>query len=107
VHDPFAKTIHSLEKRAASVKEIDFDIARATQLVSVFNCLRLFYPRPYLCLFDSLALLEFLAHHGLSPKWIFGVRGEPFEAHCWLQTRETVLNDTVERASSYYTIMTI
>jgi Transglutaminase-like superfamily len=84
-----------------------FDIERARSLTSVFDSLRLFYPRPYLCLFDSLALINFLARFGLYPDWVFGVQADPFEAHCWVQTGSVVLNDTVERVSAFTPIMYI
>jgi hypothetical protein len=71
----------------------------------VFDSLRLFYPRPYLCLFDSLALIHFLARFGLYPDWVFGVQADPFEAHCWVQAGSVVLNDTVERVSAFTPIM--
>lgn len=81
----------------------DFD--RAHSLVLVFNRLRWFYPRPYLCLFDSLALLHFLARFDVYPDWVFGVSADPFEAHCSVQWGNMVLNDTVERVSALTPIM--
>jgi hypothetical protein len=83
------------------------DFERARSLVSVFDRLRLFYPRSYLCLFDSLALIHFLARFGVFPDWVFGVTADPFEAHCWVQAGSVVLNDTVERVSAFTPIMTI
>ena len=82
-----------------------FDFERARSLVSVFERLRLFYPRSYLCLFDSLALIHFLARFHLYPDWVFGVNADPFEAHCWVQAGNVVLNDTVQRVSSFTPIM--
>lgn len=82
-----------------------FDSQRARSLISVFGSLRWFYPRPYLCLFDSLALIEFLAHFNLYPDWVFGVTADPFEAHCWVQSGGVVLNDTIERVSAFTPIM--
>ena len=84
-----------------------FDLERARSLVSVFDSLRLFYSRPYLCLFDSLALIHFLARFGLYPDWVFGVQADPFEAHCWVQAGSVVLNDTVERVSAFTPIMCV
>ena len=82
-----------------------FDIERAHSFVAVFNSLRLFYPRPYQCLFDSLALIHFLARFGIYPDWVFGVTADPFEAHCWVQADSVVLNDTIERVSAFTPIM--
>ena len=82
-----------------------FDFERARSLASVFERLRLFYPRSYLCMFDSLALIHFLARFDLYPDWVFGVNADPFEAHCWVQAGRVVLNDTVQRVSSFTPIM--
>jgi hypothetical protein len=81
------------------------DIERARSLASVFERLRLFYPRSYLCLFDSLALIHFLARFQVYPDWVFGVSADPFEAHCWVQAGSLVLNDTVARVSAFTPIM--
>lgn len=59
------------------------------------------------CLLDSLALFRFLARRGHRPTLVFGVRLDPFAAHCWLQTREAVLNDPAEHASAFTPILAI
>jgi hypothetical protein len=84
-----------------------FDLDRARSLVSVFARLRLFYPRGYLCLFDSLALIHFLAFFGVYPDWVFGVLEEPFESHCWVQAGRVVLNDRVAQIAGYTPIMSV
>jgi len=53
------------------------------------------------CLPRSLALIDFLDRHGATAQLIFGVRTHPFEAHCWVQTGDVILNDTVSRACWY------
>ena len=83
------------------------DIERARSLMLVFERLRLFYPRSYLCLFDSLALIHFLARFDVYPDWVFGVNADPFEAHCWVQAGNVVLNDTVARVSGFTPIMVV
>lgn len=72
---------------------------------TLFDHLRPFYVRNYLCRFDSLALIEFLALRCLFPTWIFGVSSEPFGAHCWIQQEDCVLNDTVEYVTRFTPIM--
>ena len=75
------------------------------ELCLIFHCMRPYYARSYLCRFDSLALIEFLAPHHCFPLWVFGVRCEPFGAHCWVQDDEYVLNDSVEVVQQYTPIM--
>ncbi|MGB6449413.1 MAG: lasso peptide biosynthesis B2 protein, partial [Steroidobacteraceae bacterium] len=80
---------------------------RAVRLAAVFDALRPIYPRPYLCTFDSLALVHFLAYHRLHARWVFGVRADPFYAHCWVQYGDTLLNDAVERVLPLTPIMAV
>ena len=59
------------------------------------------------CLFESLALGEFLASQGLFPRIVFGVDANPFAAHCWLQWDDVVINDSPEYVSRFTPIMVI
>jgi hypothetical protein len=59
------------------------------------------------CLYECLALLEFLARYRIYPTWVFGVQTRPFSAHCWIQHSHAVLNDTIDRTGLYTPIMTI
>jgi hypothetical protein len=77
-------------------------------LVSAFATLRpFFFTAKDACLFDALALSEFLASYAIYPRWVFGVQARPFVAHCWLQLDGIVLNDTVEHVKQYSTIMVV
>lgn len=83
------------------------DVQKARHLTATFRKLRMFFPRRYLCLFEALALLEFLACYEIFPRWVFGVRLEPWGAHCWVQHGEMVFNDGVEEVSGYTPVMAI
>jgi hypothetical protein len=78
-----------------------------TKQVAAFRRLRSIFPREHVCLFDSLALVDFLAYSNLFPQWVFGIRLSPFSAHCWVQVGETVLNDSVEGVAHFTPIMAI
>ena len=84
------------------------DLERVRQLVDAFDRLRVFlFSSREECLHDSLAVIEFLARHGVFPAWVFGVRARPFIAHCWVQSGGVVCNDTVEHVSTYVPIMVV
>lgn len=83
------------------------DVTHASRLLAAFKDLRPLYPRPYLCLFDSLALLEFLASYRIFPRFVFGVIADPFQAHCWLQEGSVVVNDDLERVGRYKPILSL
>jgi hypothetical protein len=76
-------------------------------LISEFFAWRGFYSRPNACLLDSLSLLHFLARFHIFPSWVFGVIAEPFQAHCWLQWRDLVLNDSLPHIEGYTPIMLV
>ena len=102
------QTVRSIESRKLqqTVSPTSSDNS-LQELVTVFRHLRPYYPRKYLCLYDSLALVEFLSHYGLYPQWVFGVAVDPFNAHCWVQDTNCVLNDSLEFVRRYTPIMVV
>jgi hypothetical protein len=102
------ETIARVQRRKVSrTRATSLDVDRARELVAIFGRLRSFFPRRYLCLYDSLALIEFLARYEIFPSWIFGVRLEPWAAHCWVQEAGLIFNETVEEAAGYTPVMAI
>jgi hypothetical protein len=84
------------------------DLQHVRKLVEAFTRYRIFlFSSKDECLYDSLALIEYLARHGVYPDWVFGVQTRPFYAHCWVQYGGVVFNDTVEHVSGYTPIMVV
>lgn len=105
---PIAQIVTAVckRKRSRSVAgPVDFN--RTAHLTMDFLHYRPLFPRNYLCLFDSLALIRFLSRFDLYPDWVFGVREAPFTAHCWVQDGAVVLNDHLENVDLYTPIMTV
>src|SRR5581483_7635697 len=105
---PFERVIRKFtaRRRAGLAAEVPLDLEAARRLVQTFARLRVFFfTSKNECLFDSLALLGFLARYGIYADWVFGVQARPFAAHCWVQKDEVVFNDTVEHVSGYAPIM--
>ena len=94
-------------KAGLRAKQPTFDVERARGVARKYETLRVFYPKPFVCLYDSLALLEFMAHYRLYPQWVYGVRTHPWGAHCWLQHEDTVINDLTEEVCSFTPIMAV
>jgi len=83
-------------------------VSHLDELVAAFATLRpFFFAAKDACLFDALALSEFLAGYRVYPQWVFGVQSRPFAAHCWLQLDGLVLNDTVDHVKRYTPIMVV
>ncbi|MDP3082851.1 MAG: lasso peptide biosynthesis B2 protein [Rubrivivax sp.] len=59
------------------------------------------------CLFDSLALMNFLAGERLFPSWVIGVKTGPFRAHSWVQSGDLVLNDQHENVRRFKPILVV
>jgi hypothetical protein len=107
--NPLHRTVHEVKDRRQRGREgrPGFDPVKTRALIGDFETLRYIFPRKYLCLFDSLALIHFLAAYGQFPTWVFGVDAEPFAAHCWLQEGAILLNDTLPNVSRYTPIMAV
>ncbi|MEI9985565.1 MAG: lasso peptide biosynthesis B2 protein [Aliidongia sp.] len=84
-----------------------FDESRCRELVAVFGVMRPYFPGKPSCLLDSFMLVEFLARYGMHAHWVFGVRTEPFSAHCWVQRDDLVLNDTLDHVGTFVPIMAV
>lgn len=95
------------QRKAKHAGDRPFDTERARALTAAFLKARGLFPANYLCLFDSLALLHFLAKYGVYPTWVFAVRLEPWAAHCWVQHQHYTFNEEAEQAATYTPVMVI
>lgn len=85
----------------------DSALQRLKEFSTIFRRARPYVPIEPSCLLDSIALARFLARRGLHADVVFGVTGDPFSAHCWLQIGTMVLNDSVGNVDSYTPIRVI
>jgi hypothetical protein len=99
-----AKTVSHVSRRRRSAAVSRADVGHEF-LMQRFASSRSEFGKTDACLPNSLALLDFLAIHGLYPKLVFGVSMRPFQAHCWVQHEGTILGDTLERVSRFTPIM--
>jgi hypothetical protein len=96
--------VSNRRQRSASRSAADTNALR--NAVSVYQRLRpLVFTVRDKCLFDSLALLEFLAAEDMHPQWVIGVKTHPFAAHSWVQSGPLVLNDHHEHVRLYRPIL--
>jgi hypothetical protein len=108
---PIQSIVESMRERkarGAARAAPEADPVRLRALVTAFARLRpLFYTLRCACLLDSLTLLHFLGAEGVHPDWVFGVKTDPFDAHCWVQQGEVLLNDVPDRVRQYSPIMVV
>ena len=85
-----------------------FNLKKTQNLLEIYRSLRpLYYPAKEKCLYDALSLIIFLSYYRIYPDWIFGVKVGPFSAHCWVQYKDILLNETAGNISEYKPILLV
>lgn len=102
-----AHSVQVLQRRSLDSAASDH-ARRLARAVAVFDQLRpLAFTAREKCLYDSLALVTFLALKGLDARWVIGVSTRPFRAHSWVQDRGEVLNDLHENVRRFTPILVV
>lgn len=105
---PFHRVLDGVERaRAAHGARPGSDPVAVNACVRRYLSARRFAPVNAACLLDSLALLVFLARHGLHAQLVIAVDTRPFEAHAWAQAGDWALNESVLRASMLTPILVL
>lgn len=79
----------------------------AQELLDTFHAARPWFWIAPICRLDALALALLFWRSGRGAELVFGVRLEPFRAHCWVQAGHTALNEPHPSLLQYTQIMTI
>jgi hypothetical protein len=102
------ETVRRIQARNSGHPFPGTEPARTIELVRVFRFIRpLFYTAKDRCLFDSLALMEFLAAFDAFPTWVIAVRTRPFAAHSWVISDTLLLNERLETAEEFFPILAV
>ncbi|WP_114952215.1 lasso peptide biosynthesis B2 protein [Sphingosinicella terrae] len=92
--------LERIERRdAAAPAEASDD--RYRQIACAFERTSLIFPAADRCLVRAFALMRLCRWRGLRPKLVFGVRLDPFTAHCWVQSGHAVLVGGFEQARQF------
>ncbi len=75
--------------------------------IDAYFALRPWFPYSPICRLDAPALSWHLWANGHQVDLVFGVRLEPFKAHCWVQRAATALSEPDDRLRQFSPIMTI
>ena len=97
---PLSEIIDRRRREIAPLKNERFDTEGA-RMASTFNQIRRVIPGAGVCLPDSIALLDFLARRGQPARIVIGIKGDPFAAHCWVQSDTLLLNETADVAAGF------
>lgn len=82
-------------------------VCTAARNIRAFEHARLLRTAADRCLPRSIALALCLASDGERANLVIGVKLAPFGAHCWVQSGDEVLNDSVEEVLRYQPILVI
>lgn len=83
-------------RAAGTQNECADDIDRTIAAARSYDHHRSSLPLARICLRDALALHHVLARRRLSSQLVFGVRLDPFGAHCWVQAGDVLLSDHLD-----------
>lgn len=79
----------------------------AKRTITAFDQGRLIRTAADRCLPRSIALTLSLAARGTRAQLVIGVKLAPFGAHCWVQLKDRVLNETAEEVMRYQPILVL
>lgn len=102
---PFARLIRYADKRRRS--DAPALTAALANQVQAFRKILPWSPFQGVCFYRSFFLLAFLRRRGFDAAWVFGVRTWPFEAHCWLQVDDVVLDDRLDHVRTFTPILAV
>lgn len=105
----FRTNLASLQayRRKRSDPGLKKDASEVLEAVASFHHARLQLPVEPTCLLDTIAITKFLSRRGVSAQMVIGVKLNPFSAHCWAQSNQIVLNETLGDAVAYTPIMVV
>lgn len=83
------------------------DATATEDAARLFLAARAFVPVPRACLLDALAMLDWLGDVAGGVTLVFGVRLDPFGAHCWLQTDRLLLTDAHDTVGMFVPVMSV
>ena len=101
----FARTVEwTVAKKAQARRTPNRSVG---DLLNAFRDARPWFPTKPICRLDALALFLFLNERGHVADLVFGVRLQPFQAHCWVQLGDRAVNEAADRVRQFTPILTI
>ena len=101
----FRQTIEWAETRIVASPTTGRGCAKAA--VDAYAATRPWFPVKPVCRLDAIALSLILADAGCTPRLVFGVRLEPFHAHCWVEAEGQIVNEAAEDLVQYVPILSV
>jgi transglutaminase superfamily protein len=104
---PLLKILQDIEQENACKASIVRDAAELRAIASASRAASLVTRSKDRCLVRALAVHSMCRRQGLGATLVFGVRTDPFAAHCWVQSGKTVLVGDFEQVRLYTPILAV
>ena len=95
---------HAKAKRLARSVRPSYDLA---SIARAYRAIGLLVPMHDKCLMRSIALAHHLTDLGAVPDLVFGVRLQPFKAHCWVQLGTVLIVDRIDDVRLFTPILVV
>lgn len=101
---PLRRTIAWTERRLAPAL---VGSCPACEVIDGYWATRPWFPQKPICRVDAISMSLALARAGAAPRLVFGVRLDPFHAHCWVEVEDAIVNEAYEDVGQYTPIMAV
>jgi hypothetical protein len=106
-HGSLNRMIAALVRVKSRVGGREIHLSRMTEIAAAFEQTNLLLSPLRQCLPRSLALATRLAGLGANIDLVLGVANNPFSAHAWVQHKQVVLNDRLEKVRGYTPVLVV
>ncbi|MBO9623961.1 MAG: lasso peptide biosynthesis B2 protein [Sphingomonas sp.] len=93
-------------RKTCSTRGGDAD-AMAKRVASAYRASTLILGSHDHCLPDSLAVASQLLRYGVRAELVLGVKLDPFQAHCWVQMGDAVVNDSLDATRLFTPVLVV
>lgn len=104
---PLIRIVQQLERGKAAITGNRSTICAAIPVAAAFRRAALIMSAHEQCLATSIAAMRMLLARRVRADLVIGVRLRPFQAHCWVQIGDSLVNDRVDTVAAFTPILVI
>ena len=106
---PLARIVAAIEREKQAARHLASAVISPalTDIVAAYERANLHVARHDRCLPRSIAMARHLLRAGIIPTLVLAVMVRPFQAHCWVQFEDHVLNDHLDNVRNFTPILIV
>lgn len=104
---PLQTVLDRVRRRKSSSGKASLPPGEISRVAAAYRRAAMLVSAPDQCLATSLAVAWQLSGRGAAPDLILGVKLRPFQAHCWVQVGDTVVNDRLDAVRLFTPILVV